>query len=259
MKNLIIANWKMNPSSQAEAKVIFDAIREGVKGINAAASARGFGEPTEVVVCPPAVYLYASVFGEGVVSMGAQNVYFEDKGAFTGEISAEMIKDLGAEYVIIGHSERRKYFGETDEVINKKIIRALEVGLKVIFCIGETQEEHDAGKKNEVLDRQIKLGLASVSDFGFSASNFAVAYEPVWAIGTGNNCGVGETKQTLSYIKSLLTLSGVEGQEVRILYGGSVKSENSGAYIKEAGANGLLVGGASLNAEEFIKILESAE
>jgi len=232
----------MNPNSQKEAKEIFDAIREGVKELKLADS-------IEVVICPPAVCLYASAFGEGVVAMGAQNVYFENKGAFTGEISAEMVKDLGAEYVIVGHSERRKYFGETDEDVNKKIRKALETGLKVIFCIGETQEEHDEGKKNEILESQIKIGLEGVGDL----ANLNIAYEPVWAIGTGNNCGVEECKESISFIKTLIPVG------TRVLYGGSVKSENSGAYIKEAGANGLLVGGASLNAEEFVKIVKSAE
>ena len=238
MKNLIVANWKMNPVSQEEAKNIFDAIRDGVRGLKA-----------EVVICPPSVYLYASVFGEGVVSMGAQNVYFENSGAFTGEISPAMLKDLGVEFVIIGHSERRKYFGETDETVNKKIKKALEAGLKVIFCIGETAEERTSGKKNEVLERQIKIGLNEISNL----DNINIAYEPVWAIGTGNNCGVEETKESVNFIRKFVK------PETKILYGGSVKSENSGSYIKEAKANGLLVGGASLNAEEFVKIVKSAE
>jgi triosephosphate isomerase len=237
MENLIVANWKMNPNSQKEAKEIFDSIREGARGLKA-----------EVVVCPPSVYLYASVFGEGVISMGAQNIYFEEKGAFTGEISVSMVKDLGVEYVIVGHSERRKYFGETDEIVNKKIKKALEAGLKVIFCIGETAEERDAGKKNEVLERQIEIGLDGIENM----ENINIAYEPVWAIGTGNNCGVEETKESVEFIRKI---SGVE----RILYGGSVKSENSGEYIKNAGANGLLVGGASLKSDEFLKIIKSAE
>jgi triosephosphate isomerase len=243
MKNLIVANWKMNPVTQKEAKEIFDAIRDGVRGLK-----------SEVVVCPPSVYLYASVFGEGVVAMGAQNIYFEDKGAFTGEISGPMLNDLKVEYVIIGHSERRKYFGETDEGVNKKIKKALEAGLKVIFCIGETAEERDAGKKNEVLERQLKIGLDGVGDL----TNVNVAYEPVWAIGTGNNCGVEEAKEAINFIRQVIgPVVGITG--LRVLYGGSVKSENSGAYIKEAGANGLLVGGASLNAEEFVRIVKSAE
>jgi len=252
-KNLIVANWKMNPVSQKEAKNIFDAIRDGSKGLKA-----------EVVICPPSVYLYASVFGEGVVSMGAQNIYFEDKGAFTGEISALMVKDLGVEYVIIGHSERRKYFGETNEIVNQKIKKALEAGLKIIFCIGETTEERANGKKNEVLEGQVKQGLNGISAQGGPASgweNINIAYEPVWAIGTGNNCSVEETRQSIVFIKDCLARQNAVAfvGQVRVLYGGSVKSENSGSYIKDAGANGLLVGGSSLNAEEFIKIVKSAE
>lgn len=238
IKKLIVANWKMNPATQKESKEIFDGIRDGVKGLN-----------SEVVVCPPYVCLYASAFGEGIVSMGAQNIHFEDNGAFTGEISALMVKDLGAEYVIIGHSERRKYFGETDEIINKKIKKAVETGLKVIFCIGETAEEREAGKKNEVLETQIKMGLVGIDD----VSNINIAYEPVWAIGTGNNCSIEETKESIGFIRKLVP------NGIRILYGGSVKSDNSGDYIKEAEADGLLVGGASLKSEEFVKIVKSAE
>src|SRR3989344_1453498 len=152
MKPLIVANWKMNPNSQKEAKEIFSALGGPASGWDA--------KKAEVVVCPPYPYL-ALLQG---ITLGAQNIYFEDKGAFTGEISASMIKDLGVEYVIIGHSERRKYFGETDEIVNKKIKKALEVDLKIVFCIGETAEERDAGKKNEVLERQLKVGLAGVKD-----------------------------------------------------------------------------------------------
>jgi triosephosphate isomerase len=162
MKNLIVGNWKMNPASQVEAKNIFDAIRDGVKGLK-----------SEVVICPPYVCLYASAFGQGIVSMGAQNVYFEDKGAFTGEISCAMLKDLGVEYVIIGHSERRKHFGETNETINKKIKKALEAGLKVIFCIGETVEENLGGRRNEILAHQIKEGLKDIPSSKFQAPNLA--------------------------------------------------------------------------------------
>ena len=160
-----------------------------------------------------------------------------------------MLKDIGAEYVIIGHSERRKYFNETDEQVNQKIKKALEFGLKIIFCIGETAEEKEAGKREEVLQRQIQEGLKDISDI----DNINVAYEPVWAIGTGNNCSVEETKESIEFIRKFVK------KDTRILYGGSVKSENSGAYIKEAGSNGLLVGASSLDAKEFIKIIQSAE
>ena len=244
MKTLIIANWKCNPVSQKEAENIFDSVKNGVKGASG-----------EIIICPPFVYI-SLLKG---LTLGAQNCFYEEKGAFTGEISATMLKDLGAEYVIIGHSERRKYFQETDEIINQKIKKALDAGLKIIFCIGETAEERDSGKKNEVLEKQIKKGLNGISNFKFKISNLVVAYEPVWAIGTGNNCSIEETKQSIEFIQETLALSGAEGQNIRVLYGGSVKSENSGAYIKDAGANGLLVGGASLNAEEFVKIVKSAE
>ena len=237
MKNLIAGNWKMNPSSKKEAEELFDNLKKKIK-IKPDAQ-------TEVVICPPFVFLSLS---KGL-PLGAQNLFYEDKGAFTGEISSAMLKDLGVEYVIIGHSERRKYFSETDEVINKKIQKALDLGLKVIFCIGETAEEKSAGKKEEVLQRQIQDGLKDI----LYIDNVSVAYEPVWAIGTGENCSVQETKESIEFIKKFVK------KDTRILYGGSVKSENSGAYIKEAGSNGLLVGGASLDAEEFTKIVQSAE
>jgi triosephosphate isomerase len=248
MKNLIVANWKLNPTTKKEAEEIFSGITLRLRS-----GQEKEGDKCEVVVCPPFVYIsdLARLSSEALC-VGGQNVFYEEKGAFTGEVSPAMLKNLGIEYVIIGHSERRKYFGETDETINKKIKKSLEAGLKVIFCIGETQEQHDAGEKNEVLEKQIKIGLAGVSDFVLRASDLVIAYEPVWAIGTGNNCGTDEAREAIEFIKKI---SGVE----RILYGGSVKSENSGEYIKNAGANGLLVGGASLNAEEFIKIIKSAE
>jgi triosephosphate isomerase len=234
MKNLIAGNWKLNPTNQKEAKELFDEIKAGIKDTT-----------VEVVVCPPFVFLPLL---KGL-ALGAQNIYSEEKGAFTGEISGAMLKDIGVEYVIIGHSERRKYFNETDEQVNQKIKKALEAGLKIIFCVGETAEEKEAGKREEVLQRQIQDGLKDIPDI----DNVNVAYEPIWAIGTGNNCSVEETKESIEFIKKFVK------KDTRILYGGSVKSENSGAYIKEAGSNGLLVGGASLNAKEFIKIIQSAE
>lgn len=235
MKNLIAANWKMNPNLQKEAEDIFDGIKKGLRSAQA-----------EVVVCPPFIFL--GVLKNGI-ALGGQDCFYEEKGAYTGEISSLMLKDLGVEYVIIGHSERRKYFAETDEIINKKIKKALDSGLKIIFCVGETAEEREQGKKNEVLQRQVQGGLKDVVEI----KDVNVAYEPVWAIGTGNNCSVEETKESIDFIRKFVK------QETRILYGGSVKPENSGDYIKKAGANGLLVGGASLNPEEFVKIIHSVE
>jgi triosephosphate isomerase len=243
MKPLIIANWKMNPVSLEEAKSLFSALGEPTSGWNK--------RSVEVVICPPFAWLAEGrqQATEGGFTLGAQDVFYEDKGAFTGEISPEMLKSSNVDYVIIGHSERRKNFGETDEIVNKKIKKALEAGLKIIFCIGETEEERKAGKKNEVLQRQIQEGLKDVIDI----KDVNVAYEPVWAIGTGNNCEVEETKETIEFIKKFVL------KDTRVLYGGSVKSENSGNYVKDAGADGLLVGGASLDAEEFVKIVKSAE
>ena len=234
MTNLIVANWKCNPKSKKEAENIFNKVKKGIKKAKA-----------EVIVCPPSVYLPLL---KGI-ALGAQNFFYKEEGAFTGEISCEMLKNLGVEYVIAGHSERRKYFGESNEMINKKIKEAAGEGMKVIFCIGESAEERDAGKKNEVLEKQIKQGLSGIENL----ENIIIAYEPVWAIGTGNNCSVEETKESIDFIRKFVK------PETKIIYGGSVKSENSAGYIKDAGANGLLVGGDSLDAEEFIKIVKSAE
>ncbi len=254
MKPLIVANWKCNPTSSKEAKELFDSVKKGIKNIKS----------TEVVICPPFVYLSllvssASAFAKGFggLAFGSQNCFWEEKGAYTGEISATMLKNLGVEYVIIGHSERRKYFRETDEEINKKIKKAVGVGLKVILCVGESAEEWKQGKKSQILKFQLKNDLNKITRN--EIKNIAIAYEPVWAIGTGNNCSVDETMKSTLFIRQ--TLTNLYNREVadktRILYGGSVNSENSGPYIKEALANGLLVGGASLKTDEFVRIVKS--
>lgn len=229
MSKLIVANWKLNPATQKEATELFDAIKNGVEETS-----------SEVVICPPFVFL-SELKG---LTLGAQDIAKEEKGAFTGEVSASQLKDLGVEYVIVGHSERRKYFGDTNEMVNEKMKRALATGLKVIFCIGE----QDGEDKEAVLKKQIEEGLNGISDL----ENVILAYEPVWAIGTGKNCSVEETKSSVALIKELL------GQTSnKILYGGSVNAENAAGYLNEAGVDGLLVGGASLKAEEFVKIVTS--
>lgn len=244
MKKLIIANWKMNPQSQKEAKKLFLAVKNGAKNLN----------NVEAVVCPPFVYIS---FFKGL-NLGAQNAFYEDKGAFTGEVSPSMLKNLGVKYVILGHSERRKVFGEIDEKINKKIKKALSLNLKIIFCIGENKEEWEKGKKSEVLTMQIKKGLSGVTSK--EIKNIVIAYEPVWAIGTGNNCSVDETMSSVLQIrKAIFNLYNRQiADNIKILYGGSVKGDNSGQYIKNARVDGLLVGGASLDAKEFVKIAKSA-
>lgn len=237
-KPIIIANWKMNPNSPKEAEDIFEAIKKEVRNTKA-----------EVVICPPFAYL-ENLKG---ISLGAQNVFYEEKGAYTGEVSALMLKNLGCEYVIIGHSERRKYFDETDEIINKKIKSAMSVELEQIFCVGETEGQRNSGKAEETVEKQIKEGLKGISDI----KGMAIAYEPVWAIGTGNACKVDDAKKMKEFIKKVI--SGIYGKDVlkdaRVVYGGSVNSQNAADYVKKAGYDGLLVGGASLKPEEFVKII----
>lgn len=241
MKYLIVGNWKLNPTSQKEAKVLFDTVKKGV----------GKAKNVEVVLCPPFTYLAQL---KGLV-LGAQNVFHEDKGAFTGEISALQLKDMGVKYVIVGHSERRKYFGETNQIINKKLKKVLHAGLTPIFCIGETAEERSAHNIQEVLEAQITQGLDGISRE--DAKEVVVAYEPVWAIGTGQNCSTDETHKAALLIRKIMSnLYPAElAKNLRVLYGGSVDSKNATSYITEAGVQGLLVGGASLNAQEFISIV----
>ena len=242
MKHLIVANWKCNPTTAKEAKQLFDAVKKSVKGSKA-----------EIVICPPFVYL---PLRKGL-PLGAQNAFYKEKGAFTGEVSPLMLKDLKVKYVILGHSEVRKYLNETDEMINQKIKAVLKENLIPILCVGENEGEN----KFEVLQKQISKALDGVSSVKGQMSNVIIAYEPVWAIGTGRNCSVEETADSFAFIKKIISkLYGEKAAEsAKILYGGSVKAENSGSYVREAGANGLLVGGASLNARDFTSIVKSVE
>jgi len=226
MKPLIVANWKMNPGTLAEAEQLFNSVAEGVKDIKDA----------EVVVCPP--YIYFSIFNSSLlkdIKIGAQNSFWEEKGAFTGEISLTMLKGFGIEYVIIGHSERRKHLGETDEMINKKIISVLKEGLKPILCIDNMA--------------QLKKDLADIKREEFK--KIIVAFEPISAIGTGNPYDLEGAEKMRNLIKSVLE------EETSIIYGGSVNSQNAEGFVKKAGFQGLLIGGASLNPKEFIRIVDS--
>ncbi len=247
MKLLIIANWKMNPQSLQEAKRIFDSIKRGVRNI----------KNVEVVICPPFIFMPSVGRQTPNVKIGAQNVFWEEKGAYTGEISPEMLKNSGCQYVIVGHSERRKYFTETDEIVNKKLKKIIETKLIPVLCIGETQEERNKVKTETILKRQIELVLKEVSGLKFQASRLCIAYEPIWAIGTGKPCDVEEAQKIGLLIRKIISklYSRPISQKLRILYGGSVNSKNAAGYIKEARLQGLLVGGASLKAKEFIKIV----
>lgn len=241
-KPIIVANWKCNPATQKEAELLFNSVKKGALKIKKA----------EAVICPPFIYLGTIYKRQATgIKLGAQNCFWENPptggGAFTGEISPRMLRDLGCSYVILGHSERRRYQRESDRDINKKLIAALKGGLKVILCVGENESENKKGKTFEVIKNQLKKDLKLISNF-----NGSVAYEPVWAIGTGKSCRVQDAKKVNTFIKKIL------GKKTPVLYGGSVNSQNAGDYIKNAGFNGLLVGGASLKPKEFLEIIKKA-
>ena len=220
---LIIANWKCNPKTLAEAKKLFNAVKN-----------------TKAVICPPFVYLPFLKYE----FLGAQDCHYEQSGAFTGEVSPKMLKDLGCKYVIIGHSERRIHFKETDEMINKKLKAALKVGLIPILCIGEKKGEN----VQKVISNQLKKDLANIPKKDLA--KIIIAYEPVWAIGTGDFCKPEKAKKALNFIKNKLPNN-------KVLYGGSVNSKIAENYTK-IGFDGLLVGSASLNSKEFVKIIKNA-
>ena len=222
MNKIIIANWKSNPTNLIEAKKLFNEVKE-----------------TKAVICPPFPYL--SVFKYKFLC--AQDCHWELSGAFTGEVSAPMLKDLGVKHVIIGHSERRKYFKETDEIINKKLKAALKVGLRPILCVGENKSQ----EVERVINNQLKKDLKGIAKKDLK--KIIIAYEPVWAIGTGNFCSVDKANKVREFIKEKL--------DNKILYGGSVNSKIAKGYLK-IGFDGLLIGNASLDAEEFRKIAKNA-
>ncbi len=243
---IIIANWKMNPASFIEAENLLKVIKSGVKK----------SDDVKIVICPPAIYL-AKIKTNSDFELGIQNIFWEDKGAYTGEISAPMAKKIGASYAIIGHSERRRYLNETDEMVNKKIKSALKNNLKPILCVGETPEEKNQDKTSEVITKQLKTALKNISRFQILNSRFYLAYEPIWAIGTGETPTSNEVMTVALLIKKII--SGLYDRQtadnLSILYGGSVTSKNALNFLDSAGMNGLLVGGASLNASEFLRIV----
>ncbi len=241
---LIAGNWKMNTTIDEAIKLVSE-MRQGLDQIG----------NVDKVLCPPFISL-AAVKGliEGSsIKLGAQNIYFEQKGAYTGEISPVMLADL-CDFVIIGHSERRQYFDESGEMIDKKVRAALKVGLKPILCIGERLEENEAGKTEEVLTRQ----LSSSSDRAYYSGGLVLAYEPVWAIGTGRAASGKQANETIGFIRQ--RISRQHGEEiakaVRILYGGSVTAENIAEFISQPEIDGALVGGASIKATEFLGIVK---
>ena len=249
MKPLIVANWKMNPQTLAEAKGLFNAIKNSMSRAN----------DVEVVICPP--FIYISTFqqsNDSIIKLGAQDCFWEQKGAFTGEVSPKMLKNSGVEYVIIGHSERRRYLQETDEMINKKIRAALKIGLSPIFCVGDKNRSSKEDIKE--VGQQLKKGLYGLKKLNLS--KLIITYEPVWAISTASGASAAtpkDAKEGLFYIKNTLykLLSKSSALKIRIIYGGSVNAGNARDFINIAGFQGLLVGEASLNKKQFVKIIEN--
>ncbi len=250
MKKLVVGNWKMNPTTLAEAKRLSDLIKKGSKRIR----------NVEVVICPPFVYLATSDKRQATkIKLGAQNCFWEEKGAFTGEISPKMLKDLGVKYVILGHSERRQILKETDETISDKVKEALKFGLQPILCLGETKEEREKGETYKILEKEIKEDLKKIPKT--KIGKIVIAYEPIWAIGSGDPCSVPDAVATILFLKKIIsqTFNKRAGKTIRILYGGSVNSQNAGDFLKERWIDGLLVSGASLVKKEFLKILKIAQ
>ncbi|MEX2043773.1 MAG: triose-phosphate isomerase [Opitutus sp.] len=248
-KKLIAGNWKMNKTSADGVALVRDIVADV-----------GKQSDVDVVVCPPftALESAAKELEGSNVKIGAQNMHFEDSGAFTGEISAPMLRAIFATHVILGHSERRTYFGETDELVNKKVLAALKNQLRPIFCVGETLAEREAGSTLKVVQRQVERGLEGVG--GEQAQSIVVAYEPVWAIGTGKVATTDQAQEVHAFIRGLLVklFGELVAQKVRILYGGSMKPSNAPELLTQKDIDGGLIGGASLEARSFVELVTAA-
>ncbi|MCI1268763.1 MAG: triose-phosphate isomerase [Ruminococcus sp.] len=249
-KAIIAGNWKMN-KTRPEAKELLEAIKPLV------ANADG---KVEVIACVPFTNLETAINATAGsnVKIGAENVHFEKSGAFTGEISADMLVELGVEYVVIGHSERRQYFGETDETVNKRTKAALAAGLKPIVCVGELLWERECNITEEVIARQIKLDLFDVS--AADAKKTVIAYEPVWAIGTGKTATADQAEEVCAFIRSTLAkiYDNATAEAITIQYGGSMNAKNCAELLAKTNVDGGLIGGASLKAADFNTIVQAA-
>lgn len=245
-KPIIAGNWKMN-KTLSEAESLVQGVLDRLKGYN----------DVEVVFCPPFTALsdVKQLIAGTQCKLGAQNLYWKESGAFTGEVSPLMLKDIGCDYVIIGHSERREYFQETDAIVNQKVKAALAVGIKPIICVGETLAQREAGETQALIKRQTAAALDGVD--GQWIPEIVIAYEPIWAIGTGKSSSAKDANEVIALIRA--TVAGSYGSEaaakMRIQYGGSVKPENIKEYMDESEIDGALVGGASLDPDSFIKLV----
>jgi triosephosphate isomerase len=236
-KIVIAGNWKMY-KTQSEASEFLQRFLSELENTS---------EDREVLLCAPftALGIISKSLHGSRVQLGAQNVHWEDEGAYTGEIAAPMLTEIGVRYVIVGHSERRQYFGETDETVNKRLLAAQRHGLTPILCVGETKQQRDAGETESLIASQLKKDLVDVNQ-----QNLIIAYEPIWAIGTGDTCEVSEANRIIGIIRSQLKLA-----DVPIQYGGSVKPNNIDEIMAQPEIDGVLVGGASLEADSFGRIV----
>ena len=243
-KPIIAGNWKMHKTI-AEALEFVNEVKDRVNN-----------DKVEAVICAPFTLLKdlkQATKGTNI-KIGAQNMHFEEKGAFTGEISPLMLKELDMDYVVIGHSDRRQYFNETDETVNKKVLKALEVGIDPILCVGETLEEREAGNTKDVCKVQVEKALENVSKEDLA--KVVIAYEPVWAIGTGKTATSEDANDVIAYIREVVAnLYGELANEVRIQYGGSVKPSNVAEIMNQSDIDGALVGGASLEANDYVELV----
>ncbi len=248
MKKLIAGNWKMNLGAQKASALALDVL----KGLD---NELTLSKNCDFLICPPYVHLpplnQVIKASEMKMALGAQDCsVHESEGAYTGEIQASMLADYGCSYVIIGHSERRKDHGETDEAVKAKARAAHKAGLTAIICIGETEEEREQGREQEVVGQQLKQSLPETAN----AMNTVIAYEPIWAIGTGKTAKTGDVAQIHAFIRKNLSGPIPQAQNVRILYGGSMKPENAGELLATPNVDGGLIGGASLKADQFLAI-----
>jgi len=247
----IAGNWKLNPADSEKTLELCRQLRARLSPFSR----------VKIAVCPPytALHLAAEVFKNTRIALGAQDLYWEDTGAYTGEISAPMLKSSGCTYVIIGHSERRQYFGETNETVRRKTEAALKHGLIPIVCVGETLDQREAGVMEEVVREHVTEALRGMNEA--ELQNLVIAYEPVWAIGTGKTASPQQAQGMHNFIRAILTENFSKGtaDKLLILYGGSVKPDNAADLLGQPDIDGALVGGASLKAESFAAIVKSGE
>ena len=253
MRNLLVAgNWKMNCGPKETS-----ALLQGIKKSDVT-----IPEEVDVLVCPPMVSLKTAseeLKDAPGIALGAQNVHSEDNGAYTGEVSTSMLNEINCEYVILGHSERRQYFGETDTTVNAKVLKSLSDGLRPVICVGESLEQRKAGEQQRVVRKQVEAALVNVDDS--DAASLVIAYEPIWAIGTGETASPDQAQEMHKMIRSVLSdlYSESAADDIQVLYGGSMKPHNAEELMSQPDVDGGLIGGASLKADSFTAIIEVAD